>query len=67
VDLLLITGPEPKGAAPIFGVWASLDADSYENLLRPAFKDDERIVVALGAPLGFLFGELLSQIITHFG
>jgi uncharacterized membrane protein YheB (UPF0754 family) len=44
---------------------ALLDTDSYENLLRPAFKDDEWIVVALGATLGFLFGELLSQLITH--
>ena len=41
-----------------------MDADDYENLLRPAFKDDEWIVVALGATLGFLFGELQVQIIT---
>ena len=42
-----------------------MDSDSYENLLRPAFKDDEWIVVALGATLGFLFGELQVQIITR--
>jgi uncharacterized membrane protein YheB (UPF0754 family) len=42
-----------------------MDTDDYENLLRPAFKDDEWIVVALGAALGFLFGELQVQIITH--
>ena len=42
-----------------------MDAEGYENLLRPAFKDDEWIVVALGATLGFLFGELQVQIITH--
>jgi uncharacterized membrane protein YheB (UPF0754 family) len=42
-----------------------MDTNSYENLLRPAFKDDEWIVVALGATLGFLFGELQVQIITH--
>ena len=40
-----------------------LDALSYENLLRPAFKDDEWIIVVLGAALGFLFGELQSQLI----
>jgi uncharacterized membrane protein YheB (UPF0754 family) len=40
-----------------------LDALSYENMLRPAFKDDEWIVVVLGAALGFLFGELQSQLI----
>ncbi len=42
-----------------------MDTDDYENLLRPAFKDDEWIVVALGATLGFLFGEIQVQIITH--
>jgi uncharacterized membrane protein YheB (UPF0754 family) len=43
---------------------ALLDAQSYENLLRPAFKDDEWIIVVLGAALGFLFGELQSQLIV---
>lgn len=42
-----------------------MDTDDYENLLRPAFKDDEWIIVALGATLGFLFGEIQVQIITH--
>jgi uncharacterized membrane protein YheB (UPF0754 family) len=41
-----------------------LDALAYENLLRPAFKDDEWIIVVLGAALGFLFGELQSQLIV---
>jgi uncharacterized membrane protein YheB (UPF0754 family) len=45
---------------------ALLDAQSYENLLRPAFKDDEWIIVVLGAALGFLFGELQSQLIVMF-
>jgi uncharacterized membrane protein YheB (UPF0754 family) len=44
---------------------SAMDSTAYENLLRPAFKDDEWIVVALGATLGFLFGELQVQIITH--
>ena len=42
-----------------------METDDYENLLRPAFKDDEWIIVALGATLGFLFGEIQVQIITH--
>lgn len=42
-----------------------MDSDDYENLLRPAFKEDEWIIVALGATLGFLFGEIQIQIITH--
>ena len=44
---------------------SEMTPEVYENLLRPAFKDDEWIVVALGATLGFLFGELQVQIITH--
>jgi uncharacterized membrane protein YheB (UPF0754 family) len=45
---------------------AELTPLEYENLLRPAFKDDEWIIVVLGATLGFLFGELQSQIILLF-
>jgi uncharacterized membrane protein YheB (UPF0754 family) len=41
-----------------------LSTDAYENLLRPAFKDDEKVVIAVGAILGFVFGELQSQIIV---
>jgi uncharacterized membrane protein YheB (UPF0754 family) len=41
-----------------------LSTDSFENLLRPAFKDDEKIVIAVGAFLGFVFGELQSQLIV---
>jgi uncharacterized membrane protein YheB (UPF0754 family) len=45
---------------------SDLDAQSYENLLRPAFKDDEWIIVVLGAALGFLFGELQAELIVLF-
>lgn len=40
-----------------------LDSQSFENLLRPAFKDDEWIIVVLGAALGFICGEIQSQLI----
>lgn len=43
-----------------------LSIDAYENLLRPAFKDDEKVVIAVGAVLGFLFGELQSQLIVSY-
>ena len=43
----------------------TMDIEDYEKLLRPAFKDDEWIIVALGATLGLLFGEIQVQIITH--
>lgn len=42
---------------------SELDAHSYENLLRPAFKDDEWLIVVAGAALGFICGEIQSQII----
>jgi uncharacterized membrane protein YheB (UPF0754 family) len=41
-----------------------IDTDAYENLLRPAFKDDEKIVIAVGAFLGFVVGELQTVLIT---
>ncbi|WP_218026839.1 DUF445 family protein [Nocardia inohanensis] len=37
---------------------AQLTDDEYEGLLRPAFKQDEWKLVAIGAVLGFLVGEL---------
>jgi uncharacterized membrane protein YheB (UPF0754 family) len=42
---------------------SAMDNDEYEALLRPAIKDDEWVVVAVGAALGFLFGELQVQVI----
>jgi uncharacterized membrane protein YheB (UPF0754 family) len=32
--------------------------EEYENLLRPAFKQDEWKLIAVGGVLGFLIGEL---------
>jgi len=43
---------------------ALLSDDEFETLLRPAFKDDEKVVVAVGALLGFLVGELQVLLIT---
>lgn len=45
---------------------SEMDAKSFENLLRPAFKDDEWLIVVVGAALGFLCGELQSQLILLF-
>lgn len=42
-----------------------MDDDTYEGLLRPIFKEDEWIVIAVGGALGFLVGELQVMIITH--
>jgi uncharacterized membrane protein YheB (UPF0754 family) len=46
---------------------ALLDTDQYEDLLRPAFRDDEWVVVAVGATLGFLVGELQTLLIALVG
>ena len=39
-----------------------LSEDEFENLLRPAFQQDEWILIAVGAALGFLVGEMQVQI-----
>jgi len=49
-----------------------LTPEQYEELLRPAVKKDEPLAVLLGAVLGFLVGELQSQlteriVLGHWG
>ena len=44
-----------------------LDTDEYEGILRPVFKDDEWLIVTIGAILGFLVGELQVTLVTHLG
>ncbi|QLY28863.1 DUF445 family protein [Nocardia huaxiensis] len=39
--------------------------DEYENILRPAFKQDEWKIVTVGAILGFLVGELQVLLLLH--
>ncbi|MFL6089930.1 MAG: DUF445 domain-containing protein [Aeromicrobium sp.] len=43
-----------------------LTNEEYESILRPVFKDDEPLMIAVGAVLGGLVGELQVQIIEHF-
>jgi uncharacterized membrane protein YheB (UPF0754 family) len=43
-----------------------LTNDEYESILRPVFKDDEPLMIAVGAVLGGLVGELQVQVIEHF-
>ncbi|GEM30279.1 hypothetical protein NN3_12860 [Nocardia neocaledoniensis NBRC 108232] len=45
------------------GKLAQLTDQEYEGLLRPAFKQDEWKLVAIGAVLGFLVGELQVQLL----
>ena len=44
-----------------------LNAEEFEGLLRPAFKQDEWILITVGAVLGALVGELQVQIMLHLG
>lgn len=42
---------------------AQLSAKQFERLLRPAFEQDEWILIATGAVLGFAVGELQILIV----
>lgn len=42
-----------------------LNEEEYESLLRPAFKEDEWILIAVGAALGFMVGELQVLVMEH--
>ena len=44
-----------------------LTAEEFEALLRPAFQQDEWILIAVGAALGFLVGELQVFVMLHMG
>jgi uncharacterized membrane protein YheB (UPF0754 family) len=46
---------------------SQLTDEEYESILRPVFKDDEPLVIAVGAILGGLVGELQVQIMEFFG
>jgi len=43
-----------------------LTVEEYEALLRPAFQQDEWILIAVGAALGFLVGEMQVLVMEHF-
>jgi uncharacterized membrane protein YheB (UPF0754 family) len=44
-----------------------LNEEEFEALLRPAFQQDEWILIACGAALGFLVGELQVFVMLHVG
>lgn len=43
-----------------------LNEEEFESLLRPAFQEDEWILIAVGACLGFMVGELQVFVMEHF-
>jgi uncharacterized membrane protein YheB (UPF0754 family) len=44
-----------------------LTPEEFEGLLRPAFQQDEWILIAVGAALGFLVGEMQVFVMLHAG
>ncbi|HEY8301812.1 MAG TPA: DUF445 domain-containing protein [Jatrophihabitans sp.] len=43
-----------------------LDERQFEALIRPAFEQDEWILIAVGAALGFVMGETQALVLEHF-
>ncbi|WP_182379488.1 DUF445 domain-containing protein [Nocardioides sp. WS12] len=46
---------------------AQLTTEQFEGIMRPIFKDDEWLMISVGALLGFLVGELQVELVTHLG
>lgn len=44
-----------------------LTTEQFEGIMRPIFKDDEWLMISVGALLGFLVGELQVELVTHLG
>ncbi len=42
-----------------------LSADQFENIIRPAFKEDEKTAIAVGAVLGGVIGELQAALLIY--
>jgi uncharacterized membrane protein YheB (UPF0754 family) len=42
-----------------------LTVEEYEGILRPVFKEDEKILIAVGAILGGIVGEIQVLLVTH--
>jgi uncharacterized membrane protein YheB (UPF0754 family) len=43
-----------------------LDETQFEALIRPAFEQDEWILISVGAALGFVMGEIQALVLEHF-
>jgi uncharacterized membrane protein YheB (UPF0754 family) len=44
----------------------ALDEQQFEALIRPAFEQDEWILISVGAMLGFVMGEVQALVLEHF-
>ena len=43
----------------------AMTPEEFENVLRPAFRADERTLIIVGAILGFMVGELQVLMVEH--
>jgi uncharacterized membrane protein YheB (UPF0754 family) len=43
-----------------------LNETQFEALIRPAFEQDEWILISVGAALGFVMGEVQALVLEHF-
>jgi uncharacterized membrane protein YheB (UPF0754 family) len=64
-DLVRYTHATLDTEATVRNAMMAMDDAQYEGLLRPIFKDDEWMIIAVGAVLGFLVGELQVLLLTH--
>jgi uncharacterized membrane protein YheB (UPF0754 family) len=64
-DLVRYTHETLDTEATVREAMMRMDDEQYEGLLRPIFKDDEWMIIAVGAVLGFLVGELQVLLLTH--
>ncbi|GAB2971985.1 DUF445 family protein [Nocardioides montaniterrae] len=46
---------------------AQLTPEQFEGIMRPIFKDDEWLMISVGALLGFAVGELQVEVVTRLG
>jgi uncharacterized membrane protein YheB (UPF0754 family) len=44
-----------------------LTNEEYESILRPVFEDDEPLMIAVGAILGGIVGEIQVLVMEYFG
>ena len=72
---MIRTMPEVRDyAADVLGVEAllvdkmsQLTDEQFEGIMRPMFKDDEWLMITVGAVLGFLVGEVQVELVTRLG
>ncbi|HJQ05444.1 MAG TPA: DUF445 domain-containing protein [Nocardioides sp.] len=44
-----------------------LTDEQFEGIMRPIFKDDEWLMISVGAVLGFVVGEIQVEVVTRLG